>query len=194
MASRNHTILRCKIALIGDAKTGKSALDAVYREGGSKYPRNYSMTQGVEVQQKAVRIPDTDVTVELYIIDTSGNEIYGDIVNSMMEGLNYVICCYDVTNAQSFRSCNQWIQRAQKIHGSEEQSLSGALVALKADQSEYLEVTQAEAQRLADSHGFQYSECSAATGNNVDQPFTQAAQHFYEAYQKMIKEVQELAI
>jgi hypothetical protein len=46
-------------------------------------------TLGVEVCVKPVKIPDTDVTVEMFLFDTSGSELYTQMYPDYVRG-----CCY----------------------------------------------------------------------------------------------------
>ncbi len=48
----------------------------MFHSDGTHYPKNYVMTVGAEFCVKAVRIPDTQTTVELYLFDTAGQDIY----------------------------------------------------------------------------------------------------------------------
>lgn len=57
---------------MGDPATGKSALSQMFHSNGQRFPKAYQMTLGVDLQVKAVRIPDTDEAVELHIFDMAG--------------------------------------------------------------------------------------------------------------------------
>ncbi len=43
---------------------------------GTNFPKNYLMTNCMDVHVKSVNIPDTNDVVELYLADCSGGEIY----------------------------------------------------------------------------------------------------------------------
>lgn len=72
-------LLRCKLAVVGDATVGKTALVATFINGHSAYPKNYVFTAGVEVLQKSVKIPDLPTSVELTIFDMGGQSIFNSI-------------------------------------------------------------------------------------------------------------------
>lgn len=64
------TVLRCKVAVLGDSRVGKSALCAMFKRHVNKsYPKNYIMTTGVDFTVKKVPIKDThaEVSFPLYI-------------------------------------------------------------------------------------------------------------------------------
>ena len=69
-------ILRCKVAIVGDAHVGKTALTQMFHSGGQTFQKQYAMTVGVDFCVKVVNIPETDAAVELYMFDTSGQSIF----------------------------------------------------------------------------------------------------------------------
>lgn len=60
---------------VGDPAVGKTALAQVWHSQGQKFPKHYQMTCGVDFCVKGVPIPDTDVTVELHLFDTAGQDM-----------------------------------------------------------------------------------------------------------------------
>ena len=40
---KSITVLRCKVAMVGDAHVGKSAVKEMFHSGGQHYPKNYVM-------------------------------------------------------------------------------------------------------------------------------------------------------
>ena len=73
-------LLRCKLAVVGDATVGKTALVATFINGQSAYPKNYVFTAGADVLQKVVKIPDLPTSVELTIFDMGGQSIFNSVV------------------------------------------------------------------------------------------------------------------
>jgi hypothetical protein len=60
------TVLRCKVAVLGDTKVGKTALCSMFKRHVNKsYPKNYIMTNGVDFTVKKVAIRDTHTEVKL---------------------------------------------------------------------------------------------------------------------------------
>ena len=56
-------ILRCKVAIVGDAHVGKTALTQMFHSGGQTFQKQYAMTVGVDFCVKVVNIPETDAAV-----------------------------------------------------------------------------------------------------------------------------------
>ncbi|GCB75824.1 hypothetical protein scyTo_0017393 [Scyliorhinus torazame] len=77
--------LRAKCVLAGDSTVGKSALVHGFRSESAHFLKNYTLTTGVEVFVNPVPIPDTSDSVELFIFDSSGKEIFYDMVESQKE-------------------------------------------------------------------------------------------------------------
>lgn len=106
-------MLRCKVAVVGDATVGKTALLQVLKSTGHDYPKNYVMvsdaawlhgrpvrvthkacggqTSGVDLCIKSIPIPDSNVVVELYLFDCAGQSIF----NQREFGTVHVRCCID---------------------------------------------------------------------------------------------------
>jgi len=70
-------------AQAGDPAVGKTALVQMFSSSGAKFPKTYQMTCGVEFCSKQVPIPDTDVSVELHIFDTGGQDLFTEMLPSL---------------------------------------------------------------------------------------------------------------
>ena len=57
-----------------------------------------------------VPIPDTTVMVELYVLDTAGNDLYKEQISQYWNGVYYVMLVCDVTSMESFESCKAWFE------------------------------------------------------------------------------------
>lgn len=66
--------LRARCLLVGDAAVGKTCLSHIFCSDGSLFQKNYSLTTGVELVMKCINIPETNDSVELYILDSAGKE------------------------------------------------------------------------------------------------------------------------
>merc|ERR1719301_298319 len=78
-------ILRCKIVLLGDSTVGKTSLAQVFQGGVQNFPKNYSMTVGIDFMVKKVSIPDTNVIVEMYIVDCGGFSVCQELLKPHWE-------------------------------------------------------------------------------------------------------------
>lgn len=67
-------------------------------------------TSGVEVVVSPVVIPDTTIQVELFLLDTAGNELYKDQISQYWNGVYYAMLVYDVSSMDTFESCKAWFE------------------------------------------------------------------------------------
>jgi len=184
------TVLRCKVAIVGDAKVGKTALTNAFHKSKA-FQKNYVMTLGVEFLVKGVKIPDSDDTVvELYLFDIAGNPIYSHVRSQYYEGASMMIVVYDVTNRQSYLSVPKWIEECKQVIKSNNK-LQGILVGMKNDLSDLAAVKTEEANELAAEHNMAFFECSALSGKDVDTPFNFLSNAFYLQYEEKRKLMEE---
>lgn len=63
---------------------------------------------------KSVNIPDTNGSVELYIYDFAGHEVFNEYIPNLSESTSSFIIVYDVSNMDSFRSVKKWYDMIRK--------------------------------------------------------------------------------
>ncbi|XP_041093765.1 intraflagellar transport protein 27 homolog isoform X1 [Polyodon spathula] len=105
--------LRARCAVAGDASVGKSALTQLLRSDGTHFQKNYTMTAGVEIVVKTVNIPDSSDSVELYLFDSAGKEVFADVLEKQWGELSALCLVFDITSEPSFRSCAKWLERVR---------------------------------------------------------------------------------
>ncbi|XP_030207896.1 intraflagellar transport protein 27 homolog isoform X2 [Gadus morhua] len=165
----------------GDAAVGKSALSQMFSSDGAHFHKNYSMTTGVELHTKCVNISETTDSVELYIIDSAGKEIFQDFCEKMWGQPSVVCVLFDLTSQQSFDSCSQWMDRV-RAHCRGMQL------------PERREVQTTVAQEWAQSQGLDYHETSAKEMENCEAPFHSVARAFHALYQERRETIRNLHI
>jgi len=179
------TILRCKCVIVGDATVGKSSLAQLFHSDGSHFQKNYSMTQGVEVLVKPVNVPETADSVEMYIYDSAGKEIFSEYVKRLWEHPSVVMVVYDCTSETSFSSCVKWLERLKSAAPKTE--IPGVLIANKVDLDTRRVISPKKGQELANNNKLEYFECSAKELQNVDTPFFYLASEFHRLYQERVE-------
>ena len=83
---------------------GKTAICHQLSSDGTDFPKNYLTTTLSDVLVKSVKIPDTNDLVELFLMDSSGNEIYDDILKEVWSQANLIVAVFDVTREESFKN------------------------------------------------------------------------------------------
>lgn len=178
-------LLRAKCILVGNSKVGKTSLAQTFHSEGTHFPKSYSLTAGVSTCVKTVPILDTPHSVEIYILDSSGNELYSDLVVRYWENPSMVVLVYDVTDSQSLASCPMWLEkvRSQKP----EIAFPGALIANKTDLTSRWVVNSEEGRTFADGKGLAYFETSAKDLQGVEAPFSYLATEYYKLYEERVQ-------
>uniref|UniRef100_A0A8B9UVF1 Intraflagellar transport 27 n=1 Tax=Anas zonorhyncha TaxID=75864 RepID=A0A8B9UVF1_9AVES len=150
--------LGAKCLLAGDPAVGKSALAQMFRSDGAHFQKNYTLTTGIELLVKAVSVPETSDSVEFFIFDSAGKDLFSEMLEKLWEQPNVLCLVYDVTNEQSFNNCAKWLEklRAQAVG----MHIPGVLVGNKTDLVGRRVVEQKQAQEWADKHGLEYCEMS----------------------------------
>jgi len=115
--------------------------------------------------------------VRLFVWDTAGQERFRQIARMYYRESQGVIICFDITNQESFDTCDFWIKDIEK-HAPE--NALKILCGLKSDLSNMREVDNYKAEAFAKSNNMTYFEVSNKTGDKVDEMFQILAQQIYD--------------
>nr|XP_047904189.1 intraflagellar transport protein 27 homolog isoform X1 [Anser cygnoides] len=183
--------LGAKCLLAGDPAVGKSALAQMFRSDGAHFQKNYTLTTGIELLVKAVSVPETSDSVEFFIFDSAGKDLFSEMLEKLWEQPNVLCLVYDVTNEQSFNNCAKWLEklRAQAVG----MYIPGVLVGNKTDLVGRRVVEQKQAQEWADKHGLEYCEMSVKEMKNFEAPFHILAKSFHQLYKEKVETFHSLA-
>merc|ERR1719389_1380584 len=83
---------------------------------------------------KKVSIPETNVVVEMHIVDCGGFNICQDLLKPHWENANAVMLVYDVSNAESFDNLASWYEQIKQARM--ESAITGVVIASKTDLSD----------------------------------------------------------
>ncbi|RKO94107.1 P-loop containing nucleoside triphosphate hydrolase protein [Blyttiomyces helicus] len=184
-AAAGKLVLRNKCILLGNAGVGKSAITQMFHSDGTQYPKTYAMTIHSEVCVKVVNIPDTSVTVEMFLYDLAGHEVFQEHLPRYCEGAASFMLVYDVTNMDSFKNLTKWLQIARR--GKAGKASQGVLLANKIDQTSRRVVPSAMGEDFAKAQGLAYFECSAANNVDVDAPFYFLSNALHESFEETLR-------
>ncbi|XP_037245705.1 intraflagellar transport protein 27 homolog isoform X1 [Falco biarmicus] len=183
--------LAAKCLLAGDPAVGKSALAQMFRNDGAHFQKNYTLTTGIELLVKAVSVPETSDSVEFFIFDSAGKDLFSEMLEKLWEQPNVLCLVYDVTNEQSFNNCAKWLDKlrahAVGMH------IPGVLVGNKTDLVGRRVVEQKQAQEWAEKHGLEYCEMSVKEMKNFEAPFHILAKSFQQLYKEKVETFHSLA-
>ena len=215
----NGVILRAKVAVLGHSAVGKTALTQMFHR--KLFPRNFKTTSALDLVVVPVPIEGSKSTVELYLCDISGHEMFDDMVPQLLENVNMVILVYDQCSRESFEKCEKCLDMLRAVSSNEGRALRGVLVGNKYDLVGHVnydadgdgevtaeevaaaneklgklrqrEVSVEEARRWAESRNLTFMETSALPpGTKVDEPFKWCANTFYAAYEERLLQIASL--
>jgi len=158
-----------KLLLIGPAGCGKSCLLLKYTD--NSFSTAYISTIGVDFKIKTENLGGKNVKMQIW--DTAGQERFRTITSSYYRGANGMLVVFDITNAESFKEIDSFIDEGKK---SGNDGVKMMLVGNCCDKESQRQVTYQEAMDKANKYGISYMEASAANGNNVNQIFTTLAE------------------
>ncbi|XP_061438662.1 intraflagellar transport protein 27 homolog isoform X2 [Rhineura floridana] len=177
--------LAAKCIVAGDSAVGKSALVQMFCNDGTHFQKNYTLTTGVELLVKTVPIPETSDSVELFLFDSAGKEIFSEMLEKLWEQPNALCIVYDVTNEQSFSNCAKWLERLRtQTFGTH---VPGVLVGNKTDLIDRRVVEQKQAREWAKTSGLEYCEISVKEMENYEAPFHIVANSFHRLYKERVE-------
>ncbi|XP_011819694.1 PREDICTED: intraflagellar transport protein 27 homolog isoform X1 [Colobus angolensis palliatus] len=177
--------------LTGDPAVGKTALAQIFRSDGAHFQKSYTLTTGVDLVVKTVPVPDTGDSVELFIFDSAGKELFSEMLDKLWESPNVLCLVYDVTSEQSFNNCSKWLEKARaQAPGI---CLPGVLVGNKTDLVGRRAVDSAEARAWALGQGLECFETSVKEMENFEAPFHCLAKQFHQLYREKVEVFRALA-
>ena len=112
---------------------GKTALTQMFQSKGKLFPKNYKLTSGMDVVVAPVPIEGTTATVELFVCDVSGHQIFSDMVTQLLDNVNLVILVYDQSSKESFEACAESLKLLTSVPSNKGKSIRGVLVGNKHD-------------------------------------------------------------
>ncbi|NWJ10362.1 IFT27 protein, partial [Crypturellus undulatus] len=171
--------------LAGDPAVGKTALAQMFCSDGAHFQKNYTLTTGTELLVKAVSVPETSDSVELFIFDSAGKDLFSEMLEKLWEQPNVLCLVYDVTNEQSFNNCDKWLEKLRAQAAG--MHLPGVLVGNKTDLVGRRVVEQKQAQEWAEKHDLEYCEMSVKEMKNFEAPFHILAKSFHQLYREKVE-------
>lgn len=154
-----------KILLIGNSGVGKSSL--LLRFADDTFTDNFMPTIGVDFKIRTLEVDGK--TIKLQIWDTAGQERFKTITSSYYKGAHGIIVVYDVTDKESFKNIDTWMNEVEK-HASD--NVSRILVGNKSDLTDSRQVSTDEGKELSDQYNIRFMETSAKESANVEEAFT----------------------
>lgn len=162
--------------LLGDSKVGKTSLSLFTIN--NKFSENSLSTIGKDVHEKKVTIEGHSIKIKIH--DTAGQERYKSIALNTLRIALGIILVYSIDDRVSFDSLDRWVEDINNAdHGK-----PIILVGNKSDLEEKRVVTYEEGEEYAKKKGFNFYECSAKDGTNVNKAFDDIIFQMYKKHEK----------
>ena len=163
--------LQFKVIVMGDGAVGKTSLINRFCQDG--FAQSYKQTIGVDFFNKKLILPG-NVTVTLQIWDIGGQQIGGKMLGKYIFGSAAIILAYDVTNSESFKNVQDWLEYAHAEFKGPKQPLL-ALVGNKVDLMHLRQVKAEKHNMFAMENQMTPFAVSAKTGEKVNAMFQKIA-------------------
>lgn len=166
-----------KICIFGDGGVGKTTLVNKYLTGIFK--GETKITIGLDFHIEVIEVDG--LTVKLQIWDFAGEERFRFLLPSYIQGASGGVFMYDITRYSSLKNIPDWLKVLG--NGSAEGNIDFPilLVGGKSDLGFKRAVHRREARKIARKYKlYEYFECSAKTGENIDRVFTSIAKRILE--------------
>ena len=165
LTSDYNTDFLLKIALIGDASTGKTSLSRCFINGPLKNEVNYQITVGLDFFTKIIECGNYLIKLQLW--DTAGQERYQSLTSGYLKGVHGCIIVFDVTKRNTFEKIKSWINLFSEFNNYNKNII---IVGNKIDKNNRV-ISKNEAQNFCFQNNLSYFETSAITGENVFNSF-----------------------
>ena len=172
-----------KILLLGDASVGKTCFYMQYTE--NTFHEVHITTVGIE--NKTTNVTIENKTYKVQIWDTAGQERFRSITKNYYKGAHGIVLIYDVTNKDTFENVRKWIKQ---IKEEVDEKVSIILVGNKIDKEDQRVITKEQGESMAQEFGLTHYECSAKTGENVQQSLKDLVKTTVENFSKVVENIQ----
>ncbi|MFW9880769.1 MAG: Rab family GTPase [Candidatus Thorarchaeota archaeon] len=153
-----------KVCVFGDTAVGKTSLVDHYLT--NEFHENIQATLGATIHIKFIKVKNAKITLQIW--DFGGHKNFMFLIPAYARGSSGAVFMFDLTNLNSLENLKNWLVEFKKISGI----IPLILVGNKLDLEQERICTKEEALDLMVSyHFFNYIECSAKTGENIETVF-----------------------
>ena len=168
-----------KILILGDHAVGKSCF--IIRYTDDTFQDVYLSTIGMDCKYKDINL-ENGKSIRLQIWDTAGQDRFRSLTKNLYKGASGIILIYDISQRKTFDNVKGWIESIKEEVSSK---VVIVLVGNKIDKIEEREVKKVEGEDLAEELKLPFYECSALTGENINNAFLGLARKLVETKEKV---------
>ena len=155
---------KIKLMILGDSTVGKTAILRQYCK--NVFLGKYVTTVGIDFQMKYINLNNKKIRLQIW--DTAGQERYRVVTKNYFNSSDGFIIVYDITNRETFKSINNWIEQITTIAG---ENIKCIIFGNKNDLIDKRQVQEEEGRELAKKYKSNFFETSAKSGDNVEEGF-----------------------
>ncbi|UJR14824.1 hypothetical protein I4U23_001809 [Adineta vaga] len=153
-----------KILIIGDSGVGKTTI--LQRFSQDYFSTEYVATIGVDFQIRTIDVDSKRCKLQVW--DTAGQDRFKCVVSSFYRNANGVVLCFDLTDLESFRNVNNWLEEVKRYCPDQTPVF---LIGTKSDLISRRMVSQDMIKNFSEKHNLSFLETSSKTNENVEKCF-----------------------
>ena len=157
-----------KIIILGSSEVGKTSIFDRYFN--NEFRENQLATVGIDFQTKFFKFDG--MNIKGVYTDTAGQEKFRAISVNYLKPANGVILVFDITKEDTFDAIEEWLKY---LKDNNKDNIEKILIGNKLDLESNRKVSKEDAEAFAKSNGCQYFECSAKTGQNINEALDEIA-------------------
>ncbi|MBD3198294.1 MAG: GTP-binding protein [Candidatus Lokiarchaeota archaeon] len=170
--------LAYKICVFGNSQVGKTSL--VLRFITNTFKTNVQSTLGAAIHVKTLKFKGRSTSLQIW--DFGGENKFRFLLPSYAKGSSAAIFMIDITNDFSYNNYEEWISVFKRGAGQNAENIPILLVGGKLDLKQDREVFREDLEDLLEKEiFFNYLECSAKTGENVEDIFNLTLRKIYSS-------------
>ena len=167
-----------KIVLVGETQVGKTSI--VTRLMSNKFQGSSPATIGATFQN--YKVTTKRGTSNFQIWDTAGQEKFRSLAPMYYRSADIALLCFDITKQETLDGLETW---AHELVEKGPPNMIKIVVGTKCDLEDQRVVTREKAEEFVDRNQIAYyHECSAKTGQGVQELFFYIAENFSPEQQK----------
>ena len=185
---KNEIVLN--ILGLGDSGVGQTCIFERYTENIFKEINLSSI--GLDCKLKNINLENGKI--KLKILDNPGKERFPPIGKKYYKDSDALILVYDVTNNYSYDNLKNWVKDIKHYREESTIKIPLILVGNKIDVEDSRVISREQGYKFAKENGFLFVECSAKTGENIENIFDKLVLTILEnnpKYEELTKEFKD---